>query len=689
MLNKLKLILALSLFSVTGVMAQTGDVGIGTSSPHASAVLDVTSTTKGFLPPRMTNAQMTAIASPATGLMVFCTDCSPAVLYIYNGSTWDVLGIITPDPTVVANCSVNGFVGEYISGNQLSGATFTTTLTNNSYTVPTIYFSASDLVLSGVSGVTVGTPTPTSATINAGQSQIVSYPISGTPSSTGTLTGTWNKLSLSCSDTQSVSGLGSTINDVNYCSNASINGIYAANTAFNSSNTFTVTFTNNSGSTINGLPAPSLGNLDINYSGTGSITVASVSPSGTYTLAAGASRTFTYILSGTVTSEGDLTLNWTYSDLSCSKVRNVLLGDATFILPESNKVFSTYDGTPVVNIQGYITNNVPNQIIINVPYTNGVGIYDAYTSSVVTGVAGEGGDVNGFSISYPAGTFATSGSITVTVTVDGDGSYSALKQLFNVEQNIVTIPFLANGVNRGNIVLNVMGVIPDRVYGQTINGANNHNFVYIPITTADGKTWLSNNLGAHYANVNHASFDPIKQATSSTDHLAYGSLFQWGRKPDGHELINYSSGTSGVAVNGTTATRSNTPSNASFITNGSTPFDWRTSSSGTLWNSSSAINNPCPVGYRVPTYSELSTLISVLGITNTATAASSTMKFTAQGARLNSTGAFTLLGDTGNYWSITESPSLTDSQYLRIRSTAVGQATFYRAFGYAVRCIKD
>ncbi len=61
-------------------------VGIGTNSPNTSSILDVESTTKGFLYPRMTNTQMLAITSPANGLTVFNTDA--AALYCYNGTSW-------------------------------------------------------------------------------------------------------------------------------------------------------------------------------------------------------------------------------------------------------------------------------------------------------------------------------------------------------------------------------------------------------------------------------------------------------------------------------------------------------------------------------------------------------------------------------------------------------------------------
>ena len=51
-----------------------GNVGIGTTSPSKSALLDLTSTTKGFLPPRMTATQASAVTSPAEGLILYVTD---------------------------------------------------------------------------------------------------------------------------------------------------------------------------------------------------------------------------------------------------------------------------------------------------------------------------------------------------------------------------------------------------------------------------------------------------------------------------------------------------------------------------------------------------------------------------------------------------------------------------------------
>jgi hypothetical protein len=72
-------------------------VGVGTSSPDASAALEVASTTKGFLPPRMTATQRAAISSPATGMMVYQTD-GTAGLYVYSGSAWIIQADWYVDP---------------------------------------------------------------------------------------------------------------------------------------------------------------------------------------------------------------------------------------------------------------------------------------------------------------------------------------------------------------------------------------------------------------------------------------------------------------------------------------------------------------------------------------------------------------------------------------------------------------
>jgi hypothetical protein len=61
-------------------------VGIGTTNPHPSAILDLTSTTQGFLPPRMSDSEISSITSPRAGLIVWSTDNE--VLNVFDGTSW-------------------------------------------------------------------------------------------------------------------------------------------------------------------------------------------------------------------------------------------------------------------------------------------------------------------------------------------------------------------------------------------------------------------------------------------------------------------------------------------------------------------------------------------------------------------------------------------------------------------------
>jgi len=94
------------LFSVSIVSSLSAQqsVGIGTASPNASAQLDVSSTTKGFLMPRMTSAQRTAIATPAAGLMVYETTTSS--VWVYNGSSWLQIASGGVSPWIVSGTNI-------------------------------------------------------------------------------------------------------------------------------------------------------------------------------------------------------------------------------------------------------------------------------------------------------------------------------------------------------------------------------------------------------------------------------------------------------------------------------------------------------------------------------------------------------------------------------------------------------
>ena len=195
----MKQILLFSLLFVSTI--SFSQVGIGTTAPNSSAVLDLTSTTKGFLPPRLTQVQMNAIPTPANGLIVFCTDCTPTGIYSYNSPSWSALGGATA-ATVSVTCT--GFAGNYCTGAGVSG-TYVVTMTNNDFSAKQVTPLNTDLILSGVTGVVVASISPnTVQTINAGASLVITYTIANTPAAAGTLTGTWAKQGLTCSSTVAV-----------------------------------------------------------------------------------------------------------------------------------------------------------------------------------------------------------------------------------------------------------------------------------------------------------------------------------------------------------------------------------------------------------------------------------------------------------------------------------------------------
>ncbi len=233
-------------------------------------------------------------------------------------------------------------------------------------------------------------------------------------------------------------------------------------------------------------------------------------------------------------------------------------------------------------------------------------------------------------------------------------------------------------------LVNLIGAkaVPDRNFGDGV-----HDFIYGVVTNATtGETWLNNNLGARYADANDANFDPQQQATSPTDFLAYGSLFQWGRRADGHELMNRTGPHVNSAQHGSTAIKSNHPGNALFIR---TSADWRINPSSALWAGATAINSVCPVGYRLPWGPEISAERLSWGTPyNMGDAFASTLKWTYVGYRNNITSNVAGAGINAYYWIAHTNGN--DSYYTSISS--IGSTvtnTITRGWGFAVRCIKN
>jgi hypothetical protein len=94
-------------FCAKQVFSQSENVGIGTANPNKSAILELNSSQKGFLMPRMTQNQKYNIINPAEGLVIYQTDFNSGI-YSYNGKIWEKLSYQNSIAASGANWTIGG-----------------------------------------------------------------------------------------------------------------------------------------------------------------------------------------------------------------------------------------------------------------------------------------------------------------------------------------------------------------------------------------------------------------------------------------------------------------------------------------------------------------------------------------------------------------------------------------------------
>lgn len=140
-----------------------GDIGIGTSSPNSSAKLDISSTTQGFLPPRMTTSERDAISSPSSGLILYNSTTSRLELNTGTSSSpnWQALTVASSNPTSITSqvftMSSSSAVGTLASGITIDGFKFTVAYYSTSFCEPRVYNNTGASVTITYSSHTAGT----------------------------------------------------------------------------------------------------------------------------------------------------------------------------------------------------------------------------------------------------------------------------------------------------------------------------------------------------------------------------------------------------------------------------------------------------------------------------------------------------------------------------------------------------
>jgi len=316
--------------------------------------------------------------------------------------------------------------------------------------------------------------------------------------------------------------------------------------------------------------------------------------------------------------------------------------------------------------------------------------------------------INTTGIGYNGEAIPAASTITVNVNVTGFGSYnvSATDATTGLEYS-ATGAFTGTGVQtielaNNNVVIPefTSGVIAMTLTGDATNTlalepridvksipASATTIVDVPYGT---QTWMDRNLGAR------------RVATAVDDVFSYGNHYQWGRPADGHEISvwNGTTRTAGRGLNNTTATLATTdaPAHGDFITNNTSPFDWRSDNNINRWATVS--QGPCPAGYHVPTNAEwdiadAAALGSGNGTNGTSTTGwdnnvetfESALKLPSAGNRSRINGLLGNQGTYGYYWS--SAVSGTGARRLNFNSTAANTNGSTRALGFSVRCLKN
>jgi hypothetical protein len=182
------------------------------------------------------------------------------------------------------------------------------------------------------------------------------------------------------------------------------------------------------------------------------------------------------------------------------------------------------------------------------------------------------------------------------------------------------------------------------------------------VLPTSGQTWMDRNLGATAA----------ATVPDSTDPNTYGDLYQWGRHKDGHEDRTNASTTT------VQATGSNANNGGVFIINDN---NWTSFSGNNLW--ADGVNDPCPLGYRIPTKLELDVVFGDFSTSQEYRL----LNIPLAGYRNFPDGDVKAVNVAGYLWSTETNGD--DAPFFFVLEDSAGLTSGPRSYGFPVRCIKE
>lgn len=388
------------------------------------------------------------------------------------------------------------------------------------------------------------------------------------------------------------------------------------------------------GSLVIGVQSSGVSNTIIYTGGNGGLysaqTISSTGVSGLNAVLTGGAfnngtGTFTLTMSGTPASSGTASFTFTLGGQSCTLTRSV----APALISGLSCNTATHYGT--------LTNGISaSGVSSDVPYTGGNGGFHLGQSVASTGVGG-------LTATVPGGFFAV-GSGILTYTITGTPTHYGVASF---------------ALNIGGHTCTLTRVI----------GCSSLPTAVVDVTSPSGMVWMDRNLGA------------ARVATSPTDSLAFGDLYQWGRSNDGHQCRV-------SQVQNITQSSISPGTNIFYI---DLSLNWHSPQDNNLWQGVNGVNNPCPAGYRLPTQFEWQVEYQSWSSADAAGAFASPLKLTLAGQRTYNMGNLWSVGQRGFYYHSTLLNYGTYSSTFEFDTSANSAVTTYnyRSAGMSVRCRKN